>query len=69
MAKKTGVICWSCGLPGIFPDKKLGKDWLKCTECGATHEVNPTVPRRIAPMETWSDGAGNRHFHPAGVHD
>jgi len=33
--------CWNCGQPTMEPDAELGKDWLRCSNCGSTASVDP----------------------------
>jgi len=37
--------CWYCHEPTMFPDDTLGRGWMSCTGCGATHHPNPTPAR------------------------
>jgi len=69
MRKKIDIRCWSCGQPSMIPDDTIGQGWMSCTRCGATYMPNPTKPKHIAPLDTWVDQYGLRHYHPEGVHD
>ena len=65
---KTDNRCWSCGQNTMISFEEVGWGWLKCSSCGATGMTNPTVSEHIAPVETWKDERGHKHFHPSGVH-
>jgi transcription elongation factor Elf1 len=68
MVEKNNT-CWSCGQNTMISFEELGHGWQKCSKCGATHQLYPTVSKRIADMDTWLDEDGIRHYHPLGVHD
>lgn len=60
--------CWYCGQNTMELYTNLGHGWLKCSNCGATCNPNPTKKRPSADMDTWFDENGIRHYHPIGVH-
>ena len=33
--------CWYCGSKELKPMPGFGKQWLKCSKCGATTDTNP----------------------------
>lgn len=35
--------CWNCKQDTMAPDESVGKDWQRCSACGATD--NPPLPR------------------------
>ena len=41
--KEVSIRCWNCGQPSMIPDDTIGRGWLSCTRCGATHLPNPTT--------------------------
>ncbi len=65
--KKESKVCWACGKATMKLAPELGKDWLKCSKCGATDLPNPTMPGRTALGSPYRTKEGRTHYHPAGV--
>lgn len=43
--------CWYCHKDTMVECAELGKGWLKCTECGATHIPLPKKARKAKKVK------------------
>lgn len=59
---KDTKTCWNCGKETLEPYDEVGHDWLKCSNCGATEELNPTTPGAFTDIVIDS-GVGDTHSH------
>ena len=61
-------VCWYCDRATLELSNTAGKGWLKCSNCGATHQINPTVPGQPdLNLEARRNEEGERHFSPCAV--
>jgi len=66
--RKDAIICWYCEKMAMVPAPELGHNWYRCSKCGSTACINPTVPGQ-SPLttEVWRDEEEERHISPRHV--
>lgn len=63
--KKLDKKCSYCNQNTLVPFDEVGGDWLKCSNCGATHLPNPTSPgTKTLFVKKLGKGKGDTKYRP-----